>query len=69
MQLCEAVLTRASLVVRMEIGAATEAAYVSLVKRILGPKWRANIFWKFFFCQNQKSFWKFKEMKFCFKKC
>jgi hypothetical protein len=38
MQLCEAVLTRAALMVRMEIGAATEAAYVSLVKRILGPQ-------------------------------
>ncbi len=37
MQLCEAVLTRAALVVRIEIGAAIEAAYVSLVKRILGP--------------------------------
>jgi hypothetical protein len=38
MQLCEAVLTRAALMVRMEIGAATEAAYVCLVKRILGPQ-------------------------------
>jgi hypothetical protein len=44
MQLCEAVLTRAALVVRMEIGAATEAAYVSLVKRILGSKFWVKIF-------------------------
>ncbi len=34
-QLCEAILTRASLVVRLEAGTDVEAAYIDLVKRVL----------------------------------